>query len=258
MKKFMSVFVGMLSTIYLGSLYIYVEARDLKHSHVMQEPPYHHTVERRTVNGDPAVNPYASEQTSSHYKNPDTSAEERAPPQKETSFYSNKHNVGFLYNVGSKKYIGADSAKYWLNAVDDNTPPLPIAIVESYGQSIGSYYEIISVDSVSKPNFGTRSSNDLYTNVKRFDVGGGPSQKRCYLYGHTSVYNRFVITPSYYKKDDSFKIRRSTFCLGVASNNQLLEMACVDDTTNGKRTEENDRQLFKFCRADSGDRCVSD
>ncbi|OAG33379.1 hypothetical protein NEIG_00934 [Nematocida sp. ERTm5] len=203
-------------------------------------------------NPSPANNTNAGQP---NYSSSNTSPAPVKPEPKTINFYTNRNNIGFLYNVGAKKFIGTDAHRYWLKAVDEASSPLPIEIVVSYGNGIGTYTEIISVDSVKSPNEGKRTHSDFHANVKRFDVGGGKHKKSCYLYGHTSTYNRFSITPPYYKGDSAFKILRSSFCLGVTSDNSLMEMPCVDDTTEGEGTEENDRQLFKFCRQNSADKC---
>ncbi|EIJ88790.1 hypothetical protein NEPAR06_0709 [Nematocida parisii] len=169
------------------------------------------------------------------------------------NFYSKKINAGYLYNVGTKRFIGTDDKKYWVSAVDIHSKPLPIAIVASFGDGVGVYTEILSVDSVESPNLGNKTSTGYYENVKRIDVGGGKNNKSCYLHDRSSTYNRFSITPPYYKGGSEFKILKSPNCLGVTTDNSLIEMPCVDDTTEGEGTEENDRQLFKFCRTISSD-----
>ncbi|KAI5165449.1 hypothetical protein NEIRO03_0356 [Nematocida sp. AWRm78] len=170
------------------------------------------------------------------------------PEPKIINYYTSKSNVGFLYNIGAKKFIGTDPHKYFIRLVDGASSPMPIEIAISYGNGIGTYVEIIAVDSVSSPNEGKRTSSDFHTNVKRIDTGGGNDGKTCYLYGRTSDWNRFAITPPYYDGDTAFKILKSSNCLGATSDNFLKEMPCVDDTTDGEGTEENDRQLFKFCK----------
>ncbi|KAI5189479.1 hypothetical protein NEMIN01_0542 [Nematocida minor] len=181
-------------------------------------------------------------------------ARPQAPPEKRViNFYTKKTNIGYLYNVGTNKFLGTDSNKYWLFAVDKN--PLLIAIVTSYGQSIGTYQEIIPVDDAENPKLGSQNSSDLYAGVKRIDTGGGSNQNRCYLYGATSTYNRFVISPPYYKNSTAFKIQRLGYCLGIDASMNLMQMNCVEDTTDGHGTPENDMQLFKFCRTDSPEKC---
>ncbi|KAI5189478.1 hypothetical protein NEMIN01_0541 [Nematocida minor] len=178
----------------------------------------------------------------------------QAPPEKrEINFYSNKPNIGYLYNVGSKKFIGTDNKHYWLFAVDNN--PLLVALVTSYGEKIGTYQEIIPVENTQNPKLGKKNSSDVHAGVKRFDVGGGSGKKRCYLFGSTSPYNRFVVTPPYYKNSSAFKIQRFGFCLGIDASMNLMQMDCVDDTTDGHGTPENDMQLFKLCRVESSNRC---
>ncbi|OAG33380.1 hypothetical protein NEIG_00935 [Nematocida sp. ERTm5] len=167
---------------------------------------------------------------------------------REINFYSKKINAGYLYNVGTKRFIGTDDKKYWVSAVDGFSKPLPIAIVSSLGNGVGVYTEILSVGSVESPNLGKELSTGYYENVKRIDIGGGPKGNQAILYGFSSTKNRFAITPPYYKGGSEFKILKSPNCLGIAKDNSLMEMPCVDDTTYGEGTEENDRQLFKFCK----------
>ncbi|KAH9387079.1 uncharacterized protein NEMAJ01_1975 [Nematocida major] len=181
------------------------------------------------------------------------------PPTKQKKrimYYSNKINAGYLYSVGAQKYIGTDPNEYWLSAVESTSAPLLISIVPSYGNRIGSYMEIIDIKDKDHPQLGRKASNDFHYGAKRFDVGGGPHKNRCYLYGATSTYNRFVITPPYYKEGPAFKIIRNSSCLGIDSANNLMEVGCVDDTTDGYGTTENDMQLFEFHPVGCGDKCA--
>lgn len=179
-----------------------------------------------------------------------------AKPRRKIQFYTNKLNAGYLYNVGAKKFIAADSNDQWLMAVDAKTPPLLITIAPSYGHNIGTYMEILPIRDLQHPQLGHSLSNDYHAGIKRFDSGGDNNNKnRCYLYHETSVFNRYAITPPYYEGSTAFKILRATMCLGVDLENKLMEMKCVDDTTEGYGTNENDRQLFTFCPANSLDKC---
>ncbi|KAI5165450.1 hypothetical protein NEIRO03_0355 [Nematocida sp. AWRm78] len=177
------------------------------------------------------------------------------PERRKINYYTNKSNVGFLYNIGAKKFIGTGYPENFLLGVTNTNQATPIEIVVSHGNGIGTYTEIIAVGSIRSPNEGKRTSSDFHTNVKRFDIGGGHDKILCYLYDRTSTYNRFAITPAYYKKDSAFKIVLSNLCLTLEATNSLIARPCVDDTTGGEGTDYNDRQLFKFCRQNSDDKC---
>lgn len=178
------------------------------------------------------------------------------PERKEINFYTNKKNLGFLYNIGAKKYIGVNPFSLDLSVVDSSSAPLPISIVTSFDERFGSYQEIVYIGSIRNPNLGTKNSSDYHSGIMRFDAGGYPNNTRYYLYGLTSPYNKLVVTPPYYKNSSAFKVRRKDKCMGVDRRNRLMDMPCVDDRTDGTgKDEENDRQLFIFCREDSADKC---
>jgi len=175
--------------------------------------------------------------------------------RKEVNFMTNKITKGYLYNVGTKKFIAKAPGNTLMALSAPKARPLPISIFTSFSNSIGTYQEIMSLDSGDYSQYHSRYYGDPYYGSKRFDVYGGLGQKRLGLYITTTTANRMAITPPYYKGESAFKIRISSFCISVDSDNYLVKGQCVDDN-NGIPTEENDRQLFVFCNAEKADACM--
>ncbi|KAI5191473.1 hypothetical protein NECID01_1467 [Nematocida sp. AWRm77] len=180
----------------------------------------------------------------------------KTPIRKKVNFKTTKVNVGYLYNVGTKKFI-AEVENNNLKALDPTQKhPLLVTIVTTFSNSIGTYQEIIAVRNPTSPQLGTANYYDPHYSAKRFDVYGGLGQYKLGLYYTTTVANRMSISPPYYKDESSFKIQISKYCLSIDKDDYLVKGECVDDAS-GVPTAENDRQLFEFCSSEKIDACLA-
>lgn len=176
--------------------------------------------------------------------------------KKTVNFPTTTPSIGYLYNVGTKKFVAKDSNDFIIFSSIEKKRPMHLYIATSFNRSTGTYQEILSASSPptkSSRNYFVR--NDQHFGTKRLNVSGGKYKNAVNLYFTSTVANRFVITPPYYKNESAFKIRISTGCLTVDRNNNLVKGQCVDDE-DGTPTDENNRQLFEFCPANSIDECM--
>ncbi|KAI5181147.1 hypothetical protein NEOKW01_1366 [Nematocida sp. AWRm80] len=198
------------------------------------------TINKLVVLGATAIIDIACRQIVS---NPD------AKPQvvaRRINMYTTKPNIGYLYNVGTGRFLGSQSND--VIAVESPNAAIPISITTAYNSNIGTFQSIIAVKNADKPDFGRAAHGDPNYDALRFDVWGGVEHNTIVgLYYTTTTANRVSITLPYYVDDSAFKIKISRWCLGINTNNHLAKVSCVDDD-NGIPTDANNRQLFKFCR----------
>ncbi|EIJ88788.1 hypothetical protein NEQG_00607 [Nematocida parisii ERTm3] len=181
MAKLVKIFISAFSIICIASRNFLVMAVGTREERFYSSEGGNRGPRHEPQNPSPSSNTNAGQP---NYSSSNTSPAPAKPEPKTINFYTNKNNVGFLYNVGAKKFIGTDAHRYWLKAVDEASSPLPIEIVVSYGNGIGTYTEIISVDSVKSPNEGKRANTDFHSDVKRFDVGGGKTKNLLFIWSH--------------------------------------------------------------------------
>lgn len=176
---------------------------------------------------------------------------------KKVNFATNKPNIGYLYNRGSRKFIGIENNnKKKLKALErNNRNVLKFALQIGFTPEIGTYQILSVIKDEDKVDTGYSRSWDDHYGVDRIDVFNGLSEKYVGLYYTTTAANRIVLSQPYYRGETAFKIQISQYCMAVDNSDYMIKTECTDDN-NGIPTPENDRQLFELCSVEDFNECI--
>jgi len=179
----------------------------------------------------------------------------RGPEEKrEAMFTTNGIVPGYIYNVGTRKYMvrSPEGQKKVLFASKEQQSPTILGAYLCYISDKGTsmHIQYISAEDYAYKRYTSTKSyhgSQGYVGVaSESDGKEGKELRFLGANGGTDATDRFSFSLPYYSNERGVKMMNFDLCMGVNSNNALEFQKCAEDN-NGVPSEKNDRQLFIWC-----------